>query len=127
MDFHTNNDGLTLSRAIERGPRDSLEYNTRVRPDGTFPPAMDGRDPADEAEHDVESIWHHDAAEYMPIYPKPEDMWERWRFEVEGRECDAVVEEPWWSRRGMAEPTACTRKLKDVATLDVAAGVWRLR
>jgi len=53
------------SRATERGPGDSLEHNTRVRPDGAFPAAMDGRAPVDEAEHEAECIWHHDATEYM--------------------------------------------------------------
>ena len=57
------------SRAVSRGPRDRLEYNTRARPDGTFAPAMDGRDPASEADHEVQLVWHHDAAEYMPCVP----------------------------------------------------------
>jgi len=101
---------------------------------------MDGRKPEDEAENDVECVWHHDAAEYMPLYSKPDDMWLRWKFDKDdaaiGTVADAaddedevmvVDEAPWWERHGMAEPTSCTQKLKDVAMLDRDSGVWRLR
>jgi len=52
-------------------------------------------------------------------------MWDRWAFAVEARPCAGAAEASWWERHGVARPDACTRKLKDIATLD-AAGVWRL-
>jgi hypothetical protein len=84
------------------------------------------------------SVWHHDAAEYMPLYSKPDDMWLRWKFDKDDAaigtvadddedEVMVVDEAPWWERHGMAEPTSCTQKLKDVAMLDRDSGVWRLR
>lgn len=119
------------SRAVERGPHDMPEYNTRVRPDGTFPAAIDGRAPEEEAEAEVELVWHHDAAEYMPqpVEPKPADIWQRWRFtevSIEPMDCNVVDEQPWWERHKLQSPTSCTAKLKDIATLDTEAGVWRL-
>ena len=60
-----------------------------------------------------------------PAYPKPAEMWDRWAFAVEARPCAGAAEASWWERHGVARPDACTRKLKDIATLD-AAGVWRL-
>jgi hypothetical protein len=63
-----------------RGPHDRIEHATRARPDGSFAPALDGRDPREDAALDVQVVWHHDAAEYMPMEPKPADIWSRWKF-----------------------------------------------
>lgn len=98
----------------------------RVRPDGSFPPSVDGRNPAGEADLEAEAIWHHDAAEYMPVYEKPANMWARWSFAAEARPCDAVVEPPWWERHGI-DVQGCTRKLRDIASLDESTGLWRLK
>jgi hypothetical protein len=53
---------VVCDKCIATGARDRLEYNTRARPDGSFAPAMDGRDPASEGEDEVQVVWHHDAA-----------------------------------------------------------------
>ena len=60
------------------------------------------------------------------MYPKPADMWERWAFAASAGPCEAAVEPPWWERHGIGEPTGCTQKLKEIATLDRQSGVWRL-
>ena len=74
----------------------------------------------------AECIWHHDATEYLPAYPKPASMWERWAFSPTAKECNAVVEPPWWERHGIADPASCTRQLQEIAALD-GDGVWRLK
>ena len=56
---------VVCDKCIATGARDRLEYNTRARPDGSFAPAMDGRDPASEGEDEVQVVWHHDAAVIM--------------------------------------------------------------
>ena len=113
------------SRAVSRGPRDRVEYNTRARPDGFFAPAMDGREPADEAEDEVQLVWHHDAAEYWPYEPRPGDMWDRWAFEqAPDAAPDIVVEESWWERHKIDLPNTIF-KIKDIAKLD-DDGVWQI-
>ena len=48
-------------------------FNCMVQADGSFAPALDGRDPASEADHEVQLIHHHDAAEYLgPAVPRPD-------------------------------------------------------
>ena len=118
---------LDNTRAPMRGPRDRIEYNTRARPDGTFSPALDGRDPADDADLEVQVVWHHDAAEYMPLKMKNVDagMWEEWSFSDVKHFPDIVVEEPWWERHQIPVPKTIF-KLKDIATLDTDAGIWRI-
>ena len=63
---------------------------------------------------------------YLPAYPKPASMWERWAFSPTAKECNAVVEPPWWERHGIADPASCTRQLQEIAALD-RDGVWRLK
>ena len=121
----TLNDG---SRAVrpEMVHQEQL-YSCMVRADGSFMPAEDGRDPADEADDEVQLIHHHDAAEYLgPVpLPRPDDMWQNWRFNRQANETSAIVwEEPWWDRHGLAPPQTILR-LKDVATLG-QDGIWRL-
>ena len=116
---------IPSERCGDTGPRDRLEYNTRARPDGFFAPAMDGRDPADEAEDEVQLVWHHDAAEYWPYEPRPGDMWDRWAFEqAPDAAPEIVVEESWWERHKI-EPPATIFKIKDIAKLD-DDGVWQI-
>ena len=113
------------SRAVSRGPRDRVEYNTRARPGGFFAPAMDGREPADEAEDEVQLVWHHDAAEYWPYEPRPGDMWDRWAFEqAPDAAPEIVVEESWWERHKIDPPNTIF-KIKDIAKLD-DDGVWQI-
>jgi hypothetical protein len=116
----------TLTDSSRVAATDRRPEPGRVRPDGSFPRSTDGRNPADEAELEVEAIWHHDAAEYMPVYEKPADMWARWSFAAEARPCDAVVEAPWWERHSI-DVQGCTRKLQDIALLDDSTGLWRLK
>ncbi len=101
-------------------------FNCMVQPDGSFAPALDGRDPASEAEHEVQLIHHHDAAEYLgPAVPRPENMWQNWLFDPRDDAPPEIVwEDPWWVRHNLRPPQTIF-KLKDVATLG-ADGVWRL-
>ena len=101
-------------------------FNCMVQADGSFAPALDGRDPASEADHEVQLIHHHDAAEYLgPAVPRPDDMWQNWLFDPrDDTPPEIVVEEPWWERHNLRPPQTVF-KLKDVATLG-KDGVWRL-
>ena len=101
-------------------------FNCMVQADGSFAPALDGRDPASEADHEVQLIHHHDAAEYLgPAVPRPDDMWQNWLFDPrDNTPPEIVVEEPWWERHNLRPPQTVF-KLKDVATLG-EDGVWRL-
>ena len=97
-----------------------------VKPDGSFAPALDGRDPESEGDNLAELIWHIDAAEYFPFEPRPADMWSRWNFAPgDAAEPDVVEEPSWWERAGMELPNTIV-KLKDIATFDGTDGVWRL-
>ena len=106
----------------------SKESQLMVRPDRTFPPALDGRDPEMEGDELAEVIWHHDAAEYFPYEPRSADMWARWNLSA----CEAplaldVVEEPsWWERAGLNLPHTIV-KLKDIAVLNRETGLWQLK
>jgi hypothetical protein len=102
-------------------------FNCMVQADGSFAPPLDGRDPASEAEHEVQLIQHHDAAEYLgqPAVPRPDDMWENWLFDPrDDAPPEITVEEPWWVRHNLRPPQTIF-KLKDVATLG-DDGIWRL-
>ena len=101
-------------------------FNCMVQADGSWPRAMDGRDPASEADHEVQLIHHHDAAEYLgPAVRRPDDMWQNWSFYPDGDEAPEIVsEQPWWERHNVRPPQTIF-KLKDVATLG-DDGIWRL-
>jgi hypothetical protein len=45
-------------------------------------------------------------------------MWDRWAFAAEARPCAGAAEASWWERQSVARPDVCTRKLRDIATLD---------
>lgn len=53
--------------------------------------------------------------------PRPEGIWERWKFDwvAEGEE-QVVEEQPWWERHNIKLPRTIY-KLKEVATLDKEA------
>ena len=100
---------------------------TNVRSDRSFAPALDGRDPASEADQEVYLIHHHDAAEYLtgPAVPRPDDMWQNWAFNPEEDEAPNIVDEqPWWERHGIKAPQTIY-KLSDIASLH-EDGQWRL-
>ena len=113
------------TRATRPGMVDQEQlYSCMVRPDGSFAPAEDGRDPAEEAEHEVQLIHHHDAAEFLGSVPppRPDNMWQNWRFEMES---PCIHDEAsWWDRHQLKPPQTIFR-LKDVASLG-EDGVWRL-
>jgi hypothetical protein len=72
-------------------------------------------------------VHHHDAAEYLgrEAKPRPKDMFENWRFNVDASEPPMIVDEaPWWKRHGLVPPQTIY-KLKDIATLG-NDGIWRL-
>ena len=121
----TLNDG---SRAVREDMVSQEQlFSCMVQADGSFAPAMDGRDPASEANHEVQLIHHHDAAEYLgPVaIPRPDEMWQNWAFSTDPDEPPNIVDEdPWWVRHNLKPPQTIF-KLKDVATLG-DDGVWRL-
>ena len=105
----------------------TVRLEEQVQADGSFAPAMDGRDPASEAEHEVQLIHHHDAAEYLGsvAVPRPDNIWQNWAFNTDRDETPNIVDEdPWWIRHDLRPPQTIF-KLKDVATLG-EDGVWRL-
>jgi hypothetical protein len=100
---------------------------TNVRSDRSFAPALDGRDPASEADQEVYIIHHHDAAEFLPgpAVPKPGDMWQNWAFNSNADEPPNIVDElPWWERHNIKAPQTIY-KLCDIASLG-EHGRWRL-
>ena len=60
-------------------------------------------------------------AMYLRYKPRPDGIWERWRFDFVAEGEEQVVEErPWWERHNITLPRTIY-KLKEIATLDEEA------
>lgn len=93
---------------------------TRVEPDGTVKLA--------EADGDLRAVvrWHHDCIEWCPTTPaKSDDMWSSWNLNRAPAVGNVVQEQPWWVKYGMDLPPP-HELLKDIASFDKVAGLWRL-
>ena len=62
-----------------------------------------------------------DVVWYMPYAPRPADIWGRWSFSADAPDAARVC----WERHGITLPHTIYR-LWDIATLDVACGLWRI-
>jgi hypothetical protein len=63
----------------------------------------------------------------MPFEPRPADMWQRWRFAPTVNDKPELVDEdPWWVRHSVPVPNTVF-KLKDIAALDEATGLWKVQ
>ena len=54
-------------------------------------------------------------------------MWQRWRFAPTVNDKPELVDEdPWWVRHSVPVPNTVF-KLKDIAALDEATGLWKVQ
>ena len=95
---------------------------TRVEPDGTV--CL----PEEEGGKRAVVRWHHDCMEWPPFTPKNEDgegMWTLWNLGRVPASGNIVAEQPWWEKYEMDLPPS-HELLRDIASYDCGAGLWRL-